>query len=198
MSDLEITTAPLTPDRFDDVAEVFARGLCKQCWCMYWRLPRKEFQACQGDENRRRFEARVAAGPPPGLLAYAGGEPVGWIQIGPRADVAQWNGARRLSAPLPDAPVEDPAVWAVSCFTVRGGWRRMGVATALLDAALDWARAGGARVIEACPVEPEGKRPAISLYHGIAAPFRRAGFAEVARRRPDRPLLRLQLGPDLE
>ena len=137
-----IAVRPLTPERWDDLAAVFGRGICRQCWCMYWRAPRKKFEAAQGEPNRRRFQARVAAGPPPGLLAYADGEPVGWVQVSPRADVPQWNGAR---------------------------------------------------VVEACPVETEAKRPNISLYHGIASSFSRAGFKEVARRRPDRPLMRLEI-----
>lgn len=190
---MEITTAPLTPERWDDLAAVFGSGICRQCWCMYWRAPRKEFEAAQGEPNRRRFQARVEAGPPPGLLAYADGEPVGWIQVGPRADVPQWNGARRLSAPGPDVSADDLGVWGISCFTVRVGWRGRGVATALLDAAIDWARTHGARVVEACPVETEAKRPNISLYHGVASSFSRAGFKEVARRRPDRPLMRLEI-----
>ncbi len=196
VTDVRLTNyrfAPLTPDRWDDLVVVFGRGrgVCSQCWCMYWRAPRKEFEAALGDRNKRAFKARVEAGPPPGLLAYAGDEPVGWVQVGPRADVPQWNGARRLSAPGPGVSADDPGVWGISCFAVRVGWRGKGVATALLDAAIDWARSNGARLVEACPVAAETKRQNISLYHGVASTFARAGFVEVARRRPDRPLMRL-------
>jgi hypothetical protein len=70
------------------------------------------------DRNRTRqlFRARVEAGPPPGLLAYRGGAPVGWVQVGPRGDVPEWNGARRLTAPTAEAPADDPRVWGISCF----------------------------------------------------------------------------------
>jgi GNAT superfamily N-acetyltransferase len=191
----EVCTAPLTPERWADLEKVFGggRGDCGRCWCMYWRLPRRDFETSLGDQARELFRARVEAGPPPGLLAYRGGEPVGWVQVGPRADVPQWNGARRLTAPLPDAPPDDPRVWGISCFVTRSGCRRQGIATALLAAAIGWAREGGARVLEACPVDTEGNRPPAALYHGVASTFRAAGFREVARRRPDRPLLRLAL-----
>jgi GNAT superfamily N-acetyltransferase len=191
----EVCTAPLTPERWADLEKVFGggRGDCGRCWCMYWRLPRRDFETSLGDQARELFRARVEAGPPPGLLAYRGGEPVGWVQVGPRADVPQWNGARRLTAPLPDAPPDDPRVWGISCFVTRSGCRRQGIATALLAAAIGWAREGGARVLEACPVDTEGNRPPAALYHGVASTFRAAGFREVARRRPDRPLLRLVL-----
>jgi GNAT superfamily N-acetyltransferase len=76
----------------------------------------------------------------------------------------------------------------------RAGCRRQGIATALLAGAIEWAGQHGARVLDACPVDAGAPRPPISLYHGVASTFRRAGFCEVARRRPDRPLLRLELG----
>jgi GNAT superfamily N-acetyltransferase len=191
-----IQTAPLTPERWSDLEEVFGggRGDCGRCWCMYWRLPRPEFEASLGDKTRRLFRARVETGPPPGLVAYRDGDPVGWVQVCPRADVPQWNGARRLTAPTADAPADDPRVWGISCFVTKAGCRRQGVASALLAGATIWARQNGARVLDACPVDAPGHRPPAALYHGIARVFREAGFREVARRRPDRPLMRLALG----
>jgi GNAT superfamily N-acetyltransferase len=146
--------APLTIARWNDIVVVFGsgRGTCSQCWCMYWRMPRAAFEAGLRTTTRRRFRERVKKGPPPGLIAYWGGDPVGWVQVGPRSDVPNWNGARRLTAPMPDAPADDPHVWAISCFATRAGWRRRGVGAALLDGAIDWARSNGARVLEACPV----------------------------------------------
>lgn len=136
----------------------------------------------------------MKAGPPPGLLAYAGVEPVGWAQVGPRADAPNWNGRRRLSAPLEESEADDPSIWAVSCFVVRREWRGKGVARALVAAAARWAKENGARCLDACPVETgEKRKPAVSIFHGTAAMFRRAGFREIARRRADRPLLRLDL-----
>jgi ribosomal protein S18 acetylase RimI-like enzyme len=191
-----IRTAPLTPERWADLEKVFGggRGDCGRCWCMYWRLPRRDFEASLGSRTRQLFRARVEAGPPPGLLAYRDGDPVGWVQVGPRADVPQWNGARRLTAPTADAPADDPRVWGISCFVTRSGCRRQGIATALLAAAIVRARESGARALDACPVDADGKRPAAALYHGVASTFREAGFREIARRRADRPLMRLALG----
>lgn len=190
-----VETAPLTPARWNDLVTVFGggSGVCGQCWCMYWRLPRREFEQSLGAKSRRLFHARVKAGPPPGLIAYVGKEPVGWVQVGPRADVPNWNGPRRLTAPTPDAPPADPAVWGISCFVTKAGRRGEGVSRALLAGAIDWALRNGARVLDACPVDAAAKRPSISLYHGIASSFRRAGFCEIARRRLDRPLMRLTL-----
>ncbi len=191
----EVRIEPLKPERWDDLVTVFGggRGMCAQCWCMYWRTPRKQFEASLGDKNRARFLKRVKQGPPPGLLGYIGEEPVGWVQVGPRRDVPNWNGKRRLSAPIDEAAADDPRVWGISCFVTRAGWRRRGVGTALLDGAIEWARSNDARVLDACPVETGAKRPPISLYHGVASTFERAGFDEVGRRRHDRPLMQLEL-----
>ncbi|MCG6947291.1 MAG: GNAT family N-acetyltransferase [Acidobacteria bacterium] len=190
-----IDIRPLTPERWEDVVAVFGsgRGVCSQCWCMYWRLPHQEFERSLGETNRELFRVRVETGPPPGLIAYRDGEPVGWVQVGPRTDVPNWNGPRRLTAPTPDAPADDPGVWSISCFAVRAGNRREGIATALLDGAIDWARENGARVLDACPVDAGERRRPISMYHGAASMFHRADFREVARRRHDRPLMRLYL-----
>jgi GNAT superfamily N-acetyltransferase len=190
-----IRSAPLTPDRWADLETVFGngRGDCGRCWCMYWRLSRHDFEASLGDKARQLFRARVEAGPPPGLVAYRADDAVGWVQVGPRADMPQWNGARRLTAPTADAPAGEPRVWGISCFVTRSGCRRQGIATALLAGAIMWARENRARVLDACPVDAETNRPSAALYHGIASTFREAGFCEVARRRPDRPLMRLEL-----
>jgi hypothetical protein len=76
-----IQIAPLTPARWADLEIVFGdgRGACGQCWCMYWRLPRRDFEASIGAKTRQLFRARVEAGPPPGLLAYRDRAPVGWV-----------------------------------------------------------------------------------------------------------------------
>ncbi|MEX0644510.1 MAG: GNAT family N-acetyltransferase, partial [Parvularculaceae bacterium] len=122
--------------------------------------------------------------------------PIGWAQVSPRPDVPNWNGPRRLSAPLDTAEAEDRGVWAINCFVVRRAWRGNGVSKALLAAAIAFAKKNGARALDACPVDvKKEKRPPVSIYHGTAAMFERAGFVEIARRRGDRPLVRLDLGP---
>lgn len=185
---------PLTPDRWGDLEKIFgSSGGFSGCWCMYWRLPRAEFEGPDRKNNKTKFKKRVTKGPPPGLIAYAGREPVGWIQVGPRAGTPNWNGARRLSAPLAEHEAADGKVWGVTCFVVRAGWRGKGVASALVEAAAKWAKKNGARILDACPVEVSEKKPNISLYHGIASTFAKAGFVEIARRRDDRPLMRLNL-----
>lgn len=191
-------TRPLTPARWADLEAVFgpAGGYCG-CWCMYWRAPRRDFEDPSARKKMKsRFKKRVEGGPPPGLIAYApDGEPIGWAQVAPRPDVPNWNGPRRLSTPPDPTEAEDREIWAINCFVVRRNWRGKGVSKALLAAAIAFAQKNGARALDACPVEVNGEtRAPVSIYHGTAAMFERAGFVEIARRRDDRPLMRLDLG----
>lgn len=191
------SASPLTPERWDDLVTVFGggegRGECGRCWCMWWRLPRAGLGQQQGKRNKALFRERVDAGPPPGLIGYDE-EPVAWMQIGPRADVPVWSEPNRLTAPLAAEEASDPQVWGITCFVVRTGFRRRGYAAAMLNAGIDWAVRRGARVLDACPVDTDGgRRTATALYHGVARPFAERGFVEQARRRPDRPLMRLDL-----
>ena len=99
----------------------------------------------------------------------------------------------RLTAPINPSDADDPEAWGISCFVVRTGSRRRGHAGHRLDAAITWAIENGARTLDACPVETDGKRPATQLYHGVAAALRARVFVECARRRPDRPLMQRTL-----
>jgi len=161
---------------------------------MYWRLPRSQFEGPARKTLKGKFRAIVEKGPAPGLIAYRGTTPVGWIGVGPRAATANWNGARRMSAPVRAEDADDPKIWAISCFVVPRAERGAGVATVLLAGAVKYARSKKARAIDACPVETgDGASNPASIFHGVASMFEKAGFAEIARRRDNRPLMRLDL-----
>jgi len=190
----ELAILPLTPDRTADFVTLFGpSGACYGCWCTYFRLAPKQRKSLDGEAKRAIMEARIAAGPPPGLLAYRDGAPVGWMQIGPRADVPQWNNPRRSTTPLPDGPADDPSVWAISCFFFARAERGRGTSHAMVAAGIDHARANGARLVEASPMDRAKQSKSIGLYVGSTSVFEKAGFAEVARAKPGRPLMRLVL-----
>jgi GNAT superfamily N-acetyltransferase len=178
---------PLTPDRWDDLAVLFDRpGDARGCWCMYWRVRGSEFDRLWGRGARAAFREVVEAGPPPGLLAYRDGRPVGWCAVAPRETYP-----RILRSPVLRPADETPACWAVVCFYVERGERRGGVAAVLLDAAVERAAAGGAEAVEGYPKDTGGgRRHANELFVGSVPMFRRAGFEEVGRRSPTRPIMR--------
>lgn len=183
---------PLTPELWPALEALFGKsGACSGCWCAHWRVPRQDYVAMRGAAAKASFKRRVKEGPPPGVLAFAGDEAVGWLQIGPRADTPQWNSTRRATAPLAQADAVDERVWGATCFFIKRSARGQGVMEALLEGGLAFARASGARVVEACPVD--GEVGAVDAYVGLMSVFARAKFKEIARRRNNRPLMRLEL-----
>ncbi len=194
MGETGLKVVPLTRERWPDLEDLFGpKGPCYGCWCNHFRMPQKQRMPLLGEGARRLFEERVRKGPPPGVLAFEGDMPVGWLQVGPRAHIPEWNNPRRASTPLADAPAEDERNWAASCFFVRKGFRGKGVTADLLDGAISFARDSGARLLEAAPMDHEFKRSSEGLYVGAERVFLRAGFSEVARQKEGRPLMRLML-----
>ena len=164
-------------------------GACGGCWCMWFRLTNKEFEAAKGDGNREAMKALVEAGEEPGILAYVDGEPAGWCALAPRPSYGRLARSRILK------PVDEAPVWSVVCFFVDRRFRGRGLTIGLLEAAAEHARRKGGTLLEGYPVEPRKERaPAVFMYHGSAAAFARAGFSEVARRSETRPIMRRKIG----
>ena len=145
------------------------------------------------ERNKDHIKARIEEGPPPGLLAFEDGKAIGWMQIGPRADVPEWNNAGRGSAPLDAADAHDPGVWAISCFFIRSKARGRGLTHRLIEGGIGFARDSGARLVEACPMDLSKDSRSIGLYVGSSRVFEKAGFERVAERKAGRPLMRLVL-----
>jgi GNAT superfamily N-acetyltransferase len=192
-----LRTEPLTADRWQDVVALFGtRGDPSWCWCQYFTTTGKDYTA-DAAANRKDFESQVRTSDrAPGLLAYAGDVAVGWVQLGPRTAYPRLCESRALAA-VTGEDLADDTVWSVTCFVVKVGQRRRGVGAALLEAAIAFARDQGARVLEGHPVDvaarASGKASGAELYHGVASTFARAGFTEVGRTGPTRPVMRIAL-----
>lgn len=192
-SDLQIH--PLTMERLPDLAGLFEQGGDPRwCWCSFYRVRSVDFRGSTPGSNRQILEAAVATsaadGRAPGLVAYRDGEAVGWVSVGPRGDYERLEHSRVL------APIDDRPVWSIVCFVVARASRGQGIAAALLEAAMDYARDHGATLLEAYPVDTSGRRvPAADAYKGTVAMFERAGFTVADRRRANassapRPIVR--------
>ena len=188
------TILPLTPDLWPAFEDLFGKqGACYGCWCTHFRLPPAARRASDKERNKDHIRARIEAGPPPGLLSFDGEVAIGWMQIGPRADVPEWNNKGRGSAPVDPADATDPAAWAISCFFIRSKARGRGLTHQLVGAGIDFARASGARILEACPMDQSKDSRSIGLFVGSTRVFERAGFHMVATRKSGRPLMRYVL-----
>lgn len=193
---MALTLRPLTPERFGDLEAIFnARGcsVARGCWCMYYRVSGKGSLMRPGEGQHTSSKAALkklaAQDPPPGLIGYRGQTPVGWISLGPRADYA------KLAKSPVMKPVDAQPVWSIVCFVVPSAHRGQGVARALLDAAVAWARQHGAKLVEAYPVDKRGRSADENMWFGAKSMFDAAGFREVARRKPARPIVRLPVRP---
>jgi hypothetical protein len=191
----------------DNLADLTAfsedHGRFRYCSCMRWRLRSAEFSACTAAERAQRLEDLVRAGTPVGVLAYAStrpartqdaaepggsvttGTPIGWCSVAPRETYAGLGRYKGL------APVDDTPVWSVTCFFIDRDWRRQSVTLGLLRAAVEYAAASGARVVEGYPVEPG---PRLYTYMGSPATFEKAGFTDVTPPGRERRVMRRRIG----
>ena len=184
-SSVRLTIRPLTPDLWPALENLFGQnGACNGCWCMYWRIG-AAYRKASRDMNKEMFREIVKRGPPPGLLAFDGDVAVAWCQLTPRDALPWLDRAWRLKR------VDGVAVWSLSCFYVRKGYRRRGVTAALIAAALRTAKRAGAPALEAYPLDAD-KTPSSSST-GYATTFALAGFATVACHVPPRPIMRHDL-----
>jgi GNAT superfamily N-acetyltransferase len=187
----EIDVAVVTQAHWDDVAELFTRkgprGGTPQpdgCWCRFWLVRGNAYWEKHGAGHRRALRAEIRAGEAHALLAYADGEPVGWCRLGPREAFDRLERSDKL------ARVDDKEVWSIVCFYVHPSAKRRGIATALLDAAVDHVREQGVRLVEAYPVR-EGHMN-IDAYTGYLPMFLDAGF-DVVRDAGRRLIVRRRL-----
>jgi len=187
---MELSFQPLTIDQWDDFVSLFGeRGACGGCWCMLWRLSRKQFESQKGDGNKHAMKAIVDSGEIPGILAYHREKAIGWCAIAPRSSYPALSRSRILQ------PIDDQPCWSVACLFIDKPYRKKGISTELLRAASEYAKSRGAEWVEGYPVEPKSKRdisPAFA-WTGINTAFVHAGFIEVARRSPTRPIMRQKL-----
>ena len=184
MRPMDLTVHPLTPDLWPALEDLFGKnGAIDGRWCMYWRTG-MGYRRRPREENREALRQIVQSGPPPGLLAFDGELPVGWCQLTPRGALP-WLDRARFSHPVDDLPV-----WSISCFYVRRGHRRQGVASALVAAALEVARRAGAPALEAYPVDTRVAGASSNIFTGTTGMFARAGFKTVVYRTASRPIMR--------
>ncbi len=190
---MTLTVRPLTPERWPDLEAIFGAKGCsvaRGCWCMYYRRSGSRGPLPPGtthaEANRAELKALVDAGTPPGLIGYRGKVPVGWVSIGPRD---QYEKLKR--SPVMKS-VDDQPVWSVICFVVPSEHRGQGVAQALLAGAVAYAKKHGATLVEAYPIDKPGRSSDEFMWFGAKSMYDSAGFKEVARRRPQRPVVRLK------
>ena len=170
-----LTVLPATSERWADIVTLLGSDGDRGCWCQAWRGTDSAFGGGEPGRNRMQLESQLAAGDyAPGLIAYLEGEPVGWVGLGPRHAMPRLMSSRTIPA------VDDLPVWSIGCFKIRVGYRRKGIAKALLAAAVEHARKASAPAIEAYPIDPEGQRVDVGFgFVGFTPMFEAAGFRRI-------------------
>ena len=177
---------PVTKENWEDFENLFGeKGACAGCWCMLWRLRRKEYDSSRGAGNKRKMKSLVYAGIVPGILAYDNEKPVGWCSVAPREDFPVLENSRVLER------IDDKPVWSVVCFFINKDYRKKGLSVELLNAAKKYVKNNNGKIIEGYPIEPKAeKSPDVFVWTGLASAFRKAGFKEIVRRSETRPIMR--------
>jgi len=190
---MRLEIKPLTRDNWGDLVELFGRpgaSVARGCYCMFYRRSGKHEKPAAitySEWNKRALKALVDRGIVPGLIGYEKDRPIGWVSLGPREDYAKLERSPVMKR------VDDKPVWSIICFFVDSKVRHRGVADLLLEAAIGWAKKERVTLLEAYPCD-KGRRSADdSMWFGSKSMFDRAGFAEVARRKPQRPVVRKAL-----
>jgi GNAT superfamily N-acetyltransferase len=187
-----IEVVPATPDRWDDVVTILGGNGDLGCWCQAPRGRAIGHGRAEAGARRKALRSQLDEEPPAGMLAYSEGEIAGWCGFAPRPRLPRLERSRTIPK------IDDLPVWSILCFNVRVGYRRRGVAAALLEGVIEYARRSGAPGLEAYPIDPEGGRVDTSFgYVGVTPMFENAGFRRVVEtsahsdRRP-RILMRLE------
>ena len=179
----------LTPENWKDFEQLFGeRGACEGCWCMYWRLQRKDYKPNRGNNNKKSMKKLVKNNRQIGILMYVDNKPIGWCSVAPREDFIRLQNSRILK------PIDDKPVWSIACFFMDKKFRRKGYSIELLQAVIRITKKKGAEILEGYPHEPKnGNMPAAFAWTGISSAINKVGFKEVVRRSETRPVMRLNL-----
>jgi len=185
---------PATADRWPDLEALFGEhGAYGNCWCTFWRIKRSEFGKLKSEEKKALLKEWTTLPIAPGVLAYDGGQAVGWCAIQPRETLLPLAKSRILK------PVDDQPVWSIVCYFVAKTARRQGVMQALLRGAIEYARQNGATIVEGYPLDMQSapldgkKLTGYSGFMGIASVYRELGFVEVGRASETQMIMRYEI-----
>jgi len=184
--DNRVTLKPLTEKTWNDWLALFGkRGACGGCWCMWWRLRRKEFDAGKGIKNMRAMKALVKRGEFIGLIAYKERIPVGWCAVAPREKYMRLENSRVLKR------IDDQPVWSIPCFFIAKDERRKGISREILKGVIKYCRKKRIKILEAYPIVPySADIPAPFAYTGILSTFLKSGFVVSKKWSDARPIVR--------
>jgi hypothetical protein len=163
----KLSFTPVTRENVADFEAFFnSPGAPKHCWCMVWRRSTAESHRHTPADRKQQMAQRIAAGTPIGLIAYDGEVAVGWVSIAPRETHRNLGGPPATSGEV---------IWSIVCFFVPVRLRGEGMVHHIIAGAVDHAKARGATIVEAYPVDPDAPS---YRFMGLVPVFAAAGFTD--------------------
>ncbi|MES2777372.1 MAG: GNAT family N-acetyltransferase [Bacteroidota bacterium] len=178
---------PLQKENWNQFVQLFGdKGACGNCWCMYFRLSKSDFQAGKADEgNKAAMKEIVWANQPTGILGIYEDQAIAWCAFAPREDFMKIENSRVHKR------IDQEHVWSIPCFFIHKDFRRNDVSVELLKGVTRYAKENGIKIIEAYPAIPtQEKLPDTFAWIGLFKSFERAGFQIVDRTSKNRPMVR--------
>ena len=168
---------PLTEALWNDLELLFGKnGAYGGCWCMFWRIKRKDFDANVGEGNKKALKELINQNTIPGILCYTDNQPFGWCSVDKRENYPSLERSPVLKR------LDNQSVWSIVCLFIHKNFRGQDYSKQIIKFAIDYAGQNGAKVIEAYPNSSENKKiPSVSSYMGFPKIYNRCGFVECAR-----------------
>ncbi len=189
-------TKELSPGTWPDFEELFTRGNGWDfCWCMHHhrcrRLPESE-KLRRAERSRANYpdkKALVMKDRSHGILVYRDRQPVGWCQYGQAEELPRIDDDRNYRGLAPEK--HTPPLWRITCFVVDKRYRRNGIGSLALEAALASIKKQGGGLVEGYPVADwQGASFGNVSTHGTVSMFRKQGFKQVKQFGPRNVLMR--------
>ena len=194
-----VRVVPANEASWDDLQAVFGRGTAARCQCQRIKLGDRAWYDMPVEERAHRLREETDCGHPEaerssGMVAYLDDDPVGWVAVEPRANFRRLRGSPVPWAGRIEDP-DDPDVWAIVCFAIRPGYRGQGLTRPLVSAAVQYARAHGAKAVEGYPMLPRPGQTVSwgEMNVGSRNTFLTAGFREVSHPTARRIVMRRDL-----
>jgi len=182
-----LTFEPLSRSNWGKFVQLFGeRGACGNCWCMWPRLRKQDFQEGKvNDGNKSAIKELVWTGKPTGILGFYEDQPIAWCAFAPREDFLKLEKSRVHKR------IDDQPVWSIPCLFIDKNFRRQGVSVELLRGVIRYAQTKKIEIIEAYPTIPtKEKLPDSFAWIGLYRSFEQAGFQIVDRTSANRPMVR--------
>jgi len=183
----QLTFEPLTRTNWNKFVQLFGeKGACGNCWCMYYRLLKTDFEEGKSDNgNKEAMQNLVFGHQPTGILGFYEGQAIAWCAYAPREHFIKLENSRVHKR------IDSNPVWSIPCFFVDKKFRRQGISVELLKGVIQYAKDRQIKIIEAYPTIPTKENlPDTFAWIGLYKSFERAGFEIVDRTSKNRPMVR--------